>query len=269
MNHLHFDWVKAVVTDIDGTVMPEASTKLNPVYFDIISQLKAAGYQVIIASGRQQESIEYIFEPVLGEIDIVSGGGLCIKSQQGAEMLNRIPRAWLEEMEHDIELLANVDGLFSGMGISYAQHPEGDMSRFLRDSYKINLDSLASVGCLPDVPIGKVSLYSKVDIEERSKVFVEKWASKLSVTQAGEFWIDCVMPSINKAHAIEKLLSQYGISPVNLLASGDQMNDYGMLSMAGQSIAVSNAVAKLKEVATVCAPNEDYLAVARAWQALL
>ncbi len=269
MSKIDFGLIKAVVTDIDGTIIPEAGLKLDERYFDIIRKLKKAGYHVIIASGRQLESIEYLFEPVLNEIDIVSNGGLCIKTRSGLEMLEAIPPSWVHEMEEDIEDLHDVDGLFCGAGIAYAQHPQGEMCRFLRDSYKVKLQSLEGTGSLPDLPFGKVSLYSKHEVESKSQAFIAKWSTQLSLTQAGEFWIDCVMPSVNKANAILKLLSRYEITPQQLLASGDQMNDYEMLRMAGQSIAVSNAHNALQQIAQLVAENDDYLAVHRSWSELL
>ncbi len=269
MAEMNFDSVKVVATDIDGTIMPEAGLELDASYVEIIPELRAAGYRVIIASGRQMESIERLFEPVLDEIDIVANGGLCLKGAQGWEMLESVPRAWVEEMERDMEQLPDVEGLFCGLGMSYAQHPQSEMCCFLRDAYRINLYPLEGVGCLPDVPLGKISLYSRDGVEARSRSFIEKWSSRLSLTVAGEYWIDCTMQGINKAQAIQGLLTQYGLRPEQLMASGDQMNDYEMLRMAGLSLAVSNADARLRAVATHCPENADFLAVARAWRSLL
>ncbi len=266
---MNVDPIKVVATDIDGTIMPEAGLALDASYFKIIADLRAAGYRVIIASGRQMESIERLFEPVLDEIDIVANGGLCLKGVQGWEMLESVPRSWVEEVERDIEQLTDVEGLFCGLGVSYAQHPQSEMCCFLRDAYKINLYPLEGVGCLPDVPLGKISLYSRDGVEARSRSFIEKWSSRLSLTVAGEYWIDCTMQGINKAQAIQRLLDQYGLRPEQLMASGDQMNDYEMLRMAGLSLAVSNADERLKTVATHYPDNADFLAVARAWRGLL
>ncbi len=261
--------VRVLVTDIDGTVIPEAAPQVDPEYFELIIALRRAGYRVIIASGRQKESIEKLFHPILEHVDIVSSGGLCITTSAGTEMLNAIPRDWVEELERDIDALQGVDAMICSSDISFAQQGNGEMCNFLRDAYGVNLSILEGVGQLPDIPIGKISLYARTGLIEKATQFVEKWQSRLNITQAGEFWLDCVMPEISKAHAIQKLLDSYGLSKEQLFASGDQMNDIAMLRLAGQSLAVSNAHPQVKEIATFCADNSDYKAVARLWRSLL
>ncbi len=261
--------VRVLVSDIDGTLIPEAAPQVDPEYFELIIALRKAGYRVILASGRQKESIEMLFHPILEHVDIVSSGGLCITTDAGTEMLNSIPRDWVEEIERDIEALEGVEAMISSSDITFAQNPDGEMCCFLRDAYGVRLSYLDGVGQLPDIAIGKISLYAGTKISERASQFTTKWQDRLNITQAGEFWIDCVMPEISKAHAIQKLLDSYGLSKEQLFASGDQMNDMAMLRLAGQSLAVSNAHPELKEIATFSADNSDFKAVARVWRSLL
>ena len=56
--------IKLIVTDIDGTLVPDGSNTVNPKLYDQILRLRAAGIQFAAASGRQWHSIERLFEPV-------------------------------------------------------------------------------------------------------------------------------------------------------------------------------------------------------------
>ena len=56
--------IKLIVSDIDGTLVPDGSHKINPEIFDVILKLRAKGIQFAAASGRQWVSIESIFQPV-------------------------------------------------------------------------------------------------------------------------------------------------------------------------------------------------------------
>ena len=56
--------IKLVVSDVDGTLVPDGTSVVNPQLFDVILKLREKGIQVAIASGRPWASIEKAFEPV-------------------------------------------------------------------------------------------------------------------------------------------------------------------------------------------------------------
>ena len=53
--------IKLVVTDIDGTLLPEGTDQLNPELFEVIRTLKKKGIQFAVGSGRQYMSMRYLF----------------------------------------------------------------------------------------------------------------------------------------------------------------------------------------------------------------
>jgi hydroxymethylpyrimidine pyrophosphatase-like HAD family hydrolase len=54
------------------------------------------------------------------------------------------------------------------------------------------------------------------------------------------------------------LLDQLGLSTSNLTVFGDDVNDIGMFKIAARGVAVSNAVAEVKQHATeIIGSNED------------
>ena len=59
-----------------------------------------------------------------------------------------------------------------------------------------------------------------------------------------------VLPAgVNKASGLEAVLGRLSLSPHNVVAMGDGENDHALLSLAGCSVAVANAVPTLKEAA--------------------
>ena len=44
--------IKLIVSDVDGTLVPDGSSKINPEVFDTILKLREKGIQFAIASGR-------------------------------------------------------------------------------------------------------------------------------------------------------------------------------------------------------------------------
>ena len=56
--------IKLIVSDVDGTLVPDGSSKINPEVFDTILKLREKGIQFAIASGRPWASVVHAFEPV-------------------------------------------------------------------------------------------------------------------------------------------------------------------------------------------------------------
>ena len=57
--------IKMIVTDIDGTLMPEASPLPSAEVTGVISDLLDLGIRVVLASGRPYSSLKHLF-PALG-----------------------------------------------------------------------------------------------------------------------------------------------------------------------------------------------------------
>ena len=49
--------IKLIVSDVDGTLLPEGTADLNPELYDVIRELKAKGIVFAAASGRQMNSM--------------------------------------------------------------------------------------------------------------------------------------------------------------------------------------------------------------------
>lgn len=45
--------IKLIVSDVDGTLVPDGSPDLDPEVFDIILKLREKGMQFVVASGRR------------------------------------------------------------------------------------------------------------------------------------------------------------------------------------------------------------------------
>lgn len=62
--------IKLVVSDIDGTLLPDGGHDMNPELYEVILKLRKAGMQFAAASGRQWASIEQVFDPIKEKIFI-------------------------------------------------------------------------------------------------------------------------------------------------------------------------------------------------------
>ena len=70
--------IKLIVTDIDGTLLPEGTNEINPEIFSLIRNLKDQGIHFVVASGRHKSCIDKMFEPVKNDIFYITSNGAYI-----------------------------------------------------------------------------------------------------------------------------------------------------------------------------------------------
>ncbi len=263
--------IKLVVTDIAGTVQPEGGTQIAAAYFEIIPQMRAEGVEVVIASGRQYESIRQLFAPVEAHIDIIADGGAVRHDARGMHVRGEIPQELLIPFAAEAAALPTpLPILFGAAEMAYAPRAATEMIDLLRNHYKLQLTLIDSVEELAGKGIVKASLFHPQDLPAHvSADFVEKWTKSFHLSQAGDKWMDAVMPGVNKGTAIEALLQERGLGPDQVLATGDNVNDLEMLKLVGIGLAVSGASDRVKAVADGVIENDDYLGVYRVWKDLL
>jgi Cof subfamily protein (haloacid dehalogenase superfamily) len=93
---------------------------------------------------------------------------------------------------------------------------------------------------------------------------------KLSPEKYGGGWfLTLLHPDGDKAHALSSVASYLNLTPTQITAFGDSVNDIGMFDYAGTSVAVANALDEVKELATHILPhNNDEDAVAKYLQTI-
>ncbi|RLA68578.1 MAG: haloacid dehalogenase [Epsilonproteobacteria bacterium] len=97
------------------------------------------------------------------------------------------------------------------------------------------------------------------------KIFGNSIEAKLSPEKyGGGYFLTLLHPEGDKAHALNKVLEYLGRDTKDVTVFGDSVNDIGIFKLAGTSVAVSNALDEVKEVADVILPHSnDEDAVAR------
>lgn len=81
---------------------------------------------------------------------------------------------------------------------------------------------------------------------------------KYTVVFSAPFFLEFLNKETNKGRALEYLCKYLNISPDEVMAIGDEENDFSMLEFAGHKIAMKNANIKLKKIATeITASNND------------
>ena len=94
--------------------------------------------------------------------------------------------------------------------------------------------------------------------EEIKRTFGKEIEAKLSPEKYGGGWfLTLLHPEGDKAHALQKVAEFLGRDTEEMTVFGDSVNDIGMFKLAGTSIAVSNALDEVKEVADIILPHSN------------
>lgn len=248
--------IKLVASDIDGTLVPEGTTSINPEFYEIIRKLKEKGILFVGASGRQYSSMRALLDPVFDDIIFISGNGTNIM-QKGEKLYSMgmnqadVARliAYMRTLPDCIFTASTLDGIY------YEQHDE-DFERLQVEGYHNQIHLVKDVTKEP-VEIQKLAIYRRAGIAGVGEAIEERWKDTFRVFQAGECWIDFVDPAADKGNALKELQKILGIKKEETMAFGDNFNDIGMFQQARESYAVANAADGVKKAAKHVAPSYE------------
>ncbi|MRH43875.1 Cof-type HAD-IIB family hydrolase [Aquibacillus halophilus] len=227
---------QAVFLDIDGTVLTqddrvEQSTKIA------IQQIQDKGIEVFLATGRPVHEIAYLADELNINSFIGYNGAFAICDNQEivkeamnpaiVEQFTTIARS----KGHEMLLFSNRQNLFLSLESPISKqiieflHFKNN-AEFTNDNYG---DILSM--CLMNLGDEDLSFYETNENLRLSPVHADGMRNDF----------DVIRESVNKGHAVSKVLKHLGISPENAIAFGDGMNDKEMLTVVGEGFAMGNA----------------------------
>ncbi len=240
---------KLFITDLDGTLLPNG-TKVSAKNIEAAQKAAAAGVTVAIATGRMYKAALPVAHQLGIEAPIISYNGALIKTTSGKELYHR----YLEPevvtdladffQEHGWYLQTfGTDELFFAEYDKNAQEYEQDQQVKGKvvgwDGLKKNNSSVCKAFSVTG---------SGEETHKRMTVLEEHFHGRVSLVQSNPRIIEIVDAKVSKADGIRRLAEHLGISMREVMAIGDGQNDLAMLKAVGQSIAMGNAIAAVKEV---------------------
>lgn len=240
--------IKLIASDIDGTLVTDGSNEVNPELFDVILKLRAQGIQFAAASGRQWASIESIFDPIKEKIFYLSDNGAYVGCHGRNLFINTIERQIVMDMVQEVRKTDGLDVMVSGPDVVYLETKDQEFLDWLINGYKFRVQRVDDLTKVESEFI-KISVYRKSDVEAHTRGLRGAFSDRLKITIAGDMWMDCMKPGINKGQAVKLLQDSLGIKPEETMVFGDQLNDIEMLNQAYYSYAVGNARKEVKAAA--------------------
>jgi len=261
--------------DLDGTLFHPLG-RVSDVNRAAVERARAAGIQVVVATGRSHiESIDYLDGLFPEGPMVTAGGALTVEVESGRTLERRAMNTGLvrevvehlqREAEHDVLVLKDAHAT----GTEYVVVGEGKLDASTRWWFENIPVRTHWVKDLKDDPwphetvrIGVVTRTSRIGPLGRG--VVERFGERAMIhyfgaatdsggtlhDEKGEkvHLLEVFAPETTKWTAIRALAAKRGIPAGRIAAIGDEANDLAMIRGAGLGIAMGNAAAAVKQAA--------------------
>jgi len=240
--------IKLIVSDIDGTLVPEGNTEINPEYLDVIGKLTEKGIHFAAASGRHASSIDAVFEAVRDKVYYVSDNGACIEKNGKEERALYLPAKELRELLYEARKMEGCYVMFSAVEGFYTDAKDRSFSEGILGGYKGNKKVVEDLEAYVDKSI-KMAIYCPDGAMDIYKDVNDRWGDLFSVNISGNCWVDINSKEATKGNAVNWIQKEVGAAPEETVVFGDNFNDMSMLEQAYYSFASELSHEDVKAVA--------------------
>lgn len=252
-----------IALDIDGTILPQDGVIQESTLREV-ARLRAAGHEVMLATGRSWADTRGIHERLgLDSRFVVSANGaFTLELVEGAERTAEggfgrdayAPR-WIETFDPTDVLRRLRDGL--GEAHYAIETPEGEFryagGLFPEASFEAAGHECEFEELLHTEATRVVVVSPDRSTEEFMAVVEQSGLHQVSYSVGWTSWLDIAPEGVNKATALERVRAELGIPRERVFACGDGRNDIEMLAWAGErgrSVAMGQAPQEVFDVAS-------------------
>lgn len=256
--------IKLVVSDLDGTLI-DHSEVITPEARAVVRYLQAKDIHFSLATGRVQGMSEHIARDLGISVPYVTSNGASLI--QNGSVVKRITMS-LEPLK---DLINAADRL--GMSIIYC--PDGyekvhGITPYIlsQQNEKNRYHNIVPLdeSVIKSVRVEKLTILDmdKTGIMDQLEPYAKALSSDFSYTRYGYQGIEVVPGGRNKAEGVADLATLLGLEMSEVLCIGDDENDLEMLSRAGYSATVGNALPKVRAMVDYAATGNRSVGVLEA-----
>lgn len=233
--------VRLVVSDIDGTLIKSGQVRLEQGIVPAVNGLMDQGCVFAVASGRQIDSIQLLFEGCHKPLyAIAENGGHMFYDGRTVEFCAFSDTDYKEIVRAVRDYAPDSRFAMAGELEYYIQQGQEDFGRELEELYMYRLKMVPDMEN-PGGPVCKIAVYWEGDVAAFAAHFRGLWGDRFEIAVSGDRWIDFNPKNVDKGSGVRALQKLLGISPEETMVFGDNENDVPMLRCAGYSCVVDTA----------------------------
>ena len=270
-----------IAVDLDGTLL-DAGGKVSPRNFKAVTDLRAAGFKVVPATGRSWRESRRILEVIQAKGMAVTAGGSVMSDAATGKTVERLtihPELARSLIQAVIErgLLAHLLRDHDGSCHDYCLVGTGKVNpatewwlkthqvdvrrvRTLHELEALGFDHVLRVGAVENGDV-LAPVCAAMRAQFHGQTTMQSWSAVTSSAAVGSetHLLEIYSVESDKWTMIQKLRDRHGLANEQVFAIGDGLNDLTMVREAGVGIAMQNAHADLRPLAKHIVPhhNED------------
>ncbi|MDF7639555.1 Cof-type HAD-IIB family hydrolase [Lactobacillus sp. ESL0791] len=253
--------IKTIALDLDNTLL-NSDKKISLLNEKVLKQLHRLSKKIVLCTGRPLPAIQHLIKQLeltdLEDYSITFNGGLVqnntTKKVLAQSTLSKDQIKFLyddaKNRNYPLDVLG-INQVYSLIELGKSDYQEfmGNMMTFRN----IPFSELPG-----NISFGKAVCSSSDSVIKRiRKDFPLNVTSNFHIVPSRKGLLEFIPLNVNKATGIEKLLSHFSQSWDNVMAFGDEENDLELLANAGLSVAMGNAIPKVKKIADFTTLDND------------
>lgn len=246
--------ITTIALDLDNTLL-NANKEISSENERVLKQLHHDGKRIVLCTGRPIQGIQKLLKQLAlfeaGDYAITFNGGLVQHNQTQTVLdqttLNKTNVAALyadaQVRNYPLDVIGP-DQVYSLTALGKSDY-EDFMGNALNFS-DVTFDELSD-----NQNFGKVVCSAPADkIKEVRAGLPVALTDMLHIVPSRPELLEFLPKDVNKARGLTQLMAHFDESLENVMAFGDEENDYEMIEQVGVGVAMGNAIPKIKQVAT-------------------
>lgn len=256
--------IRLLVVDLDGTVVG-ASNQISARVKQAVQAVQAQGIPVAIATGRMYQSARRFHADLGSTLPLMSYQGALIKDPAD-DTLHRhwhLPKVYAQQLLEFYEQPSVQDEVSVHFYIDdqlYVREITAETEAYAARS-GIEPIAVGDLRTMLDADLTKILAQSgNVELIDDllAKLRQRYTPDELYLTKSVDIFLEATHPAVNKGNAVRYLAENIlGLRADQVMAIGDNFNDFEMLQYAGVGVAMGNAPEAVQAIANWVAPSVE------------
>lgn len=234
--------IKAIFMDMDGTLLQSDKETISEQLINKLNELESRGVKIFIATGRSYSAAERFVKKIGIKNPVITYNGGKIINPINNEIIFENPVS-TQNIKKLIEF-SHEYGVHLNLYYDEKLYIEKETDEGLAYIRKTKMDYIVE-NFNTFVETGKVSTKC-LFLAEHNKLLkmkekLEKEIEELIFVFSQDTYLECLNRDVNKGIAVKKMMEKYNFEPNEVIAFGDQWNDYEMLTAVGKGYLMGNA----------------------------